>query len=80
MTLLAVTILSVPMAWSQEMVGWPHYGGDAAGTRHSTAKQITPENAQKLEVAWRFSTGEVALGEDLPAGGDACSVLALPRV
>lgn len=47
---------------------WSHYGGDAAGTRYSTARQITPDNVDRLEVAWRYSTGEVARrGKDLIA-------------
>ena len=39
--------------------GWPAYGGDQGGQRYSAARQITPANVSKLEVAWRFSTGEM---------------------
>jgi quinoprotein glucose dehydrogenase len=35
---------------------WPHYTGDIAGTRYSPLDQITAENFNKLEVAWRFKT------------------------
>jgi quinoprotein glucose dehydrogenase len=41
-------------------VDWPYYGGDAGGQRYSTAAQITPANVAALQVAWRFSTGDVA--------------------
>jgi len=39
---------------------WPSYGRTQAGDRHSPLDQITPENVSKLEVAWRFHTGEGA--------------------
>jgi quinoprotein glucose dehydrogenase len=35
---------------------WPVYGGDLASTRYSPLDQITKENFNKLEVAWRFKT------------------------
>jgi quinoprotein glucose dehydrogenase len=39
---------------------WPVYGRTPYGDRHSPLRQITPENVSKLEVAWRFHTGEGA--------------------
>ncbi len=39
---------------------WPNYGRTPEGDRHSPLKQITPSNVSKLEVAWRFHTGEGA--------------------
>src|SRR5215831_20428011 len=35
---------------------WPTYGGDLASTRYSPLDQITADNFNKLEVAWRFKT------------------------
>ena len=35
---------------------WPTYGGDLASTRYSPLDQITKDNFNKLEVAWRFKT------------------------
>src|SRR6476659_2370501 len=35
---------------------WPTYGADLASTRYSPLDQITAENFNKLEVAWRFKT------------------------
>lgn len=44
--------------------GWAHYGGDAGGTRYSSAAQITPANVGHLQVAWTFHSGED--GEGFP--------------
>ena len=35
---------------------WTTYGGDLASTRYSALDQITKDNFNKLEVAWRFKT------------------------
>src|SRR6188474_1601653 len=35
---------------------WPSYTGDTRGTRYSPLAQITAENFNDLEVAWRFKT------------------------
>src|SRR3954469_13260310 len=35
---------------------WPHYNADLHGTRYSPLDQITGDNFNKLEVAWRFKT------------------------
>jgi quinoprotein glucose dehydrogenase len=39
---------------------WPIYGRTPYGDRHSPLQQITPANVSRLEVAWRFHTGEGA--------------------
>jgi quinoprotein glucose dehydrogenase len=39
---------------------WDAYGNDAGGHRYSSARQITSENVHELEVAWRYSSGDVA--------------------
>lgn len=47
-------------AGTQVPVGeWRFYGRDQAGTRFSALSQITPENVGKLELAWRFNTGDL---------------------
>src|SRR5581483_2085358 len=43
---------------------WPYYGGDPGGSRYSPAAQITPDNVDRLQVAWTFRTGEH--GEGFP--------------
>ena len=35
---------------------WPTYGGDLGNRRYSPLDQISAENFNKLEVAWRFKT------------------------
>src|SRR5258708_10892370 len=35
---------------------WPTYAADLASTRYSPLDQITKDNFNKLEVAWRFKT------------------------
>jgi len=39
---------------------WPSYGRTPYGDRNAPLRQITPDNVSKLEVAWRFHTGEGA--------------------
>jgi quinoprotein glucose dehydrogenase len=41
---------------------WPSWGGDPAGTRFSALDQITPANADKLELAWTFRFGPAPPG------------------
>jgi quinoprotein glucose dehydrogenase len=43
---------------------WVYYGRTADGTRYSPLAQITPANVGKLQVAWRFHSG------DLPRPGE----------
>jgi glucose dehydrogenase len=37
---------------------WPSYGRDPGGSRYSPLAQINRTNVGRLQVAWRFSTGE----------------------
>lgn len=54
---------------AEENLGWPNYGGTQDGMRYSASEQITPENVGELEIAWRFSTGELERrGPDLIGG------------
>jgi quinoprotein glucose dehydrogenase len=36
--------------------GWPAYGGDAGGSRYSSANQINRSNLAHLHIAWTFHT------------------------
>ena len=38
---------------------WPAYGRTEAGRRYSPLAQITPENVDKLQVAWTYHTGDI---------------------
>ncbi len=40
--------------------GWANYGNDAGGHRYSSAEQINTANVSELEVAWMFSSGDLA--------------------
>jgi len=42
---------------------WASYGGDAGGTRYAGLAQITPDNVERLRVAWTFHTGDVQRGQ-----------------
>ena len=39
---------------------WAQWGATAAGTRYTEAAQIVPGNVGHLQVAWRYSTGELS--------------------
>jgi len=43
---------------------WRAYGRTQFGQRYSPLKQITPDNAGNLKVAWTFRTGDVATPND----------------
>ena len=45
-----------PVAEGTKNGEWPLYNGDQRGSRYSPLAQITAENFNKLEVAWRFKT------------------------
>lgn len=58
-----------------ESDAWSSYGGDSGGTRFASAAQITPDNIDRLEIAWTFRTGE--LGQRL-ASADNMAFEATP--
>ena len=39
---------------------WPEHGHDKGGARFSPLRQITTQNVDELEVAWTYSSGEIA--------------------
>ena len=41
---------------------WVHYANGPKGTRYAPFTQIGKDNVGQLEVAWRYRTGELALG------------------
>ncbi len=44
---------------------WHQYGRTPYGQRYSPLKQITPENAGTLQLAWQYQTGDVKLRDDI---------------
>jgi quinoprotein glucose dehydrogenase len=57
----SLLLLTVCAAGAAE-ADWSAYGGDGRGQRHATAAQITPQNVDRLELAWTFRTGELGRG------------------
>ena len=57
-----VMVSSIPVVTSvvSPDSDWPTYGRTPYGDRNSPLTQINPVNVSKLEVAWRFHTGEGA--------------------
>src|SRR5207253_10632929 len=47
---------AAPSATTGPTTTWPTYGGDLASHRYSPADQITRDNFNKLEIAWRLNT------------------------
>ncbi|WP_263380884.1 pyrroloquinoline quinone-dependent dehydrogenase [Granulicella paludicola] len=54
--LLTMTLSLCLHAQVDKGAGWPEYGGDLAGQRYSSAKQINKTNVGQLAVAWTFHT------------------------
>jgi quinoprotein glucose dehydrogenase len=50
-------------AQERPAVGWPEYGGDAGGMHYSPLADITPENVERLEVAWTYRHGQWSDGK-----------------
>ena len=57
---------------------WPGYHGDYSGQRHSQLKQITPENVDKLGLAWIFPTGQGATIKSSPLVVDGVIYITVP--
>jgi quinoprotein glucose dehydrogenase len=58
--MLALAAAMLSSAAGAQPQGWSVYGGDAAGTRYSTATEITKANVAELRVAWTYHTGDAA--------------------
>lgn len=53
-SIVVMCMLPCALAAGQD---WNVYGGDAGGTRYSSLKQITRDNAGKLRPVWTYHTG-----------------------
>lgn len=49
----------------RQYTDWKMYGGGEENIHYSTLSQITPENVHRLEVAWRFDTGDEFKGSEM---------------
>lgn len=60
------TQATLPISDAPETTGdnddWRNYGNDAGGSRFSPLAQITPDNVDKLEVAWTYRFGPAPQG------------------
>lgn len=58
--LFALLILPLLFSCTQKnkSVGWPVYGGSKESTHYSTLEQIDTSNANQLQVAWEYHTGD----------------------
>ena len=59
--LLACLAASVPA--KRDMVEWPFYGGDQAGSKYSTLTDVNAQNVTHLHLAWTWKTGETDFPE-----------------
>src|SRR5262245_22566254 len=50
-------IIGLPLA-AQDHKTWSDYGGAADAAQYSALHQINRSNVSKLEVAWRYPTGD----------------------
>ena len=57
-TLLAGAVLFAGCAWAQTYTTWSDYGGAPDSAQYSALTQINKSNVTKLQVAWKFSTGD----------------------
>jgi quinoprotein glucose dehydrogenase len=60
-------VCSMSAGEARAVSGWEVYGGDPGGRRYSAEDQIDRSNVARLEVAWRYRTGE--LGEGFASRG-----------
>jgi quinoprotein glucose dehydrogenase len=76
--LFVALLMSVWSASAQSVTenGWPEYGGNLAGQRFSTAKEIDRGNVSTLQVAWTFYTH--ALETPSPLSNSRASFEATP--
>ncbi len=63
--LLAFLLLFDPGTRAQppSEVEWSVYGGDPAGSKYSRADEVTPQNLERLRIAWQWAHGEQPLKE-----------------
>ena len=72
---------SVPVsAQSDDAARWDHYGGGQHGMQYSSLSQISRDNVDALEEAWRFRTGELGEGHREPFAFQANPILVEGRL
>ena len=76
----AVALSAFGLAFAGENDEWTHYGGSQDGLQYSSLSQITPDNVDQLEEAWRFRTGELGQGHREPFAFEANPILVEGRL
>jgi glucose dehydrogenase len=80
-TLVASSALLGAQGGQPGMVEWPHWGGDAAQTKYSTAGDVTPANVRDLELAWTWKTVDEPMPDfDVRPGGFETTPLMVDNV
>jgi len=51
-----------PLDFDGPVADWPEHGRTKGGTRFAPPSQITPDNVERLEVAWTYHHGDVSDG------------------
>ncbi len=59
--LLAPIVLCTGIALAED-IEWPTYGGTAGGGHHTAATEITPDNVNRLQLAWSHRSGDYVAG------------------
>lgn len=57
--IVLLTCIVMGVVGDAEASDWPHVGGDAGGRKFSSSGEITAENVRGLQIAWRYSTGDL---------------------
>ena len=68
LTILALTLLWTPAcsaAPSRSYRDWRAYGGGPENLQYSALEQINRENVHRLEIAWRYDTGDAFPGSEM---------------
>jgi quinoprotein glucose dehydrogenase len=60
--LAALWVISFSAIAQPQNVDWPSVGNDPGGTRFSPLDQINRDNVGRLQVAWRYRTGDAGNG------------------
>jgi glucose dehydrogenase len=55
--------LALPLAQTLRQVEWLYYGGDQGGMKYSSLADITPQNVNRLQVAWKWKHWETPLDQ-----------------
>ena len=68
--LLLVGVAPAAAQYGAQDGEWRSYGGDVGSTKYSPLDQITRDNFEQLEIAWRWSSVDDFLSMTTPDGGE----------